>query len=756
MSFPQRLGHWLDIRPDEVGKVALSCAGAFLIIAFLILARSLREALYLTAFPVETLPYITAAVAVLSVPTVAFFSRTLARYHPRTVVRALAVLLAAGLALLWPVATRVDVAVVLFYLWTALGTLLITSGFWVVTSEHFGVRGAKRLYGLIGAGGTAGAMVMGNSLVWLTTRLDLIWLVPGLIALLLIFVAVQSGMPASPETAEAPRDRQAQAPLREGLTLAWQSPHLRTIAFIVFAGAIATTLLDYQFKELARASLTTPAELTGFFGAFYGWAGLAALILQLLVAARIMTNWGIAATLAVLPVILIAGSAGMLIVPSLVLVTIVRGADSSLGKSIYRSAIEVLFVPLPAMLRRKTKTFIDSVVDSVGEGLGAALVFFWVTLPGLPSRYLSVYVILFAALLVYLSRRMGRRYFETVTARLQEGGAEARALAEGYRLEGRDLISGTFTNLDISRVVELAEPLSELGIPDDERTPPPADAASEGTPRERLGSPDPAVVHAAIDALEALDEDELAALARLLARDTVYARAAAKLIALGDRAVGELVRLLRDERTDFVIRRRVPRILARIGGAEADSALLDALAANRFEVRYRAAIALVQRRRRGLPRAARSTEPIVWTAIRAEVSRERPVWELQKVLDRFETDEDSFVTKRVGVRGELSLEHTFRLLTLVLDPEAVRAAFNGVLVQDDRLRSYALEYLEQVLPPDIRRKLWPFIGDVSEYQREKSRRPLDQVVSDLITTDATLFAGEEQAALRRMLEDSQE
>ena len=56
------------------------------------------------------------------------------------------------------------VLIVLFYLWTALGILLISSGFWVVTSELFAVRSAKRLFGLISAGGTLGAMTMGLSL----------------------------------------------------------------------------------------------------------------------------------------------------------------------------------------------------------------------------------------------------------------------------------------------------------------------------------------------------------------------------------------------------------------------------------------------------------------------------------------------------------------------------------------------------------------------------------------------------------------
>ncbi|MEJ2371277.1 MAG: NfeD family protein [Gemmatimonadales bacterium] len=190
-----RMPEWLDVRPDEVRPVTLSFLGAFLVIAFMVLGRALRDAVYITVFPVESLPYVIAAVALASVPTVGIFARQLARHEPRRVLRRTVVIMAAGLALLWPFATSHPAAVVAFYLWTELGTLLLTSGFWIVTAEHFPVRGAKRLYGLIGAGGTAGAMIMGNSISWLLGHLAIGSLVPVLIGLLVAFLVIQSVLP---------------------------------------------------------------------------------------------------------------------------------------------------------------------------------------------------------------------------------------------------------------------------------------------------------------------------------------------------------------------------------------------------------------------------------------------------------------------------------------------------------------------------------------------------------------------------------
>ena len=248
-------------------------------------------------------------------------------------------------------------------------------------------------------------------------------------------------------------------------------------------------------------------------------------------------------------------------------------------------------------------------------------------------------------------------------------------------------------------------------------------------------------------------EAHIPALLRLLARDAFSRRVISILADMGDLPTAYLAAELGNEAGDFVIRRRIPRVFASSGGDDADSSLLDALTAGRFEIRYRAASALARRRLAGLPVSDRDRREIVWSAVRRELDRDQPVWELQRLLDEWESDAD-LVSGRAQHRGQLSLKHTFRLLSLILDPDAVRAAYQGIVSDDDRLSSLALEYLEQVLPKDVKDRLWPFIGDMTERQREQAIRPIGDVVEDLVKTEATLFQSEEEReALRRLLEE---
>ncbi len=743
MSFRKQLDRWLDVRPHEWRPLILAFLGAFLIIAYMILARSLREALYLTTFDVKTLPYITLGVAFLGLPTVGNFSRLLSRYPTDKVLRGILILTMLGLGILSPFIDRSSIAVVAFYLWTAMATIVLTSGFWIMVSEHFPLRGAKRLFGLISAGGTAGAMVAGTSLGRLTKVFGVAELIPLLVGLLGIFLITHYFYPeplrGEGVTEDEPR---AQTSIREAMSIIIENKHLRYIALIVGTATLASTLVDYQFKEWVRGTISNKASLAGYFGAFYGWTGAVSLFVQLLLTSRIMSRYGIGWALAMLPLFLLLGSLVLLVVPGLILVTLVRGSDNSLRKSLHRSALEVLYVPVPSLLRRKTKAFIDSMVDTGAEGLGAGLIFLWVTLNNFSSRYLSVAVVGLAGFFLYQARRMNREYYATLVRRLEEGNDKIKSQFEQHeRLAGRDLLSVSFTSLDLQkslkeRGIVFEKPGEVSGFV--------SEAGESQDPIDLLGSSDSLKISKALNEIREWRTQHVPHLIRLLPRQAFYPSVTEILAGMGEMARPQLTEILADEATDFIIRRRIPRVLSKIEDPRAGDALLLGLRANRFEVRYRSAIALVRRRKQGFPLGQGDWQMKVWDAIRFEVNRDKAIWEIQRILDEVEEpDADDFVKKQVDLRGELSLEHTFRMLTLVLPPVPVKTAFQGILFNDEKLKSFALEYLELVLPQDIRQRLWAFIGDISEYQKEKSIRPLNEVVEDLVNTGITLFGDKE-------------
>ncbi|MCP4291730.1 MAG: MFS transporter [bacterium] len=734
-----RMPEWLNIRSGELRPLLLAMGAAFFMMSFMVLTRSLRESLFLATNDIENLPLIMGTVVIFSLPAVGQFSRLISRYGPRRILFFLTVALVFGQTVLWalmPTTSSVNV----FYVWTAVGTLLLASGFWMVVAELFPLRGAKRLFSLISAGGTLGAMLTGVSISWLTQYMDLSWLVLLSVGPPVLFLLMVTLLPKPVTSTGSPDSTKEGKALLEAARTTWRSNHLRIMAGIIFTSTLVMTLIDFQFKAFAQNQFSSGRELAGFLGAFYGWAGLVSLLLQVFLSGWLVEKRGVAFSLSLPASLLLTGGVGLLFFPSFAVATSLRGLDYSLRKSLFRPTMEVLFVSVPTRLRRLTKAFIDTIVDSSAEGFGALVILLWLSVLKFPISRLSIMVVVFAAFYFGLSRRINRSYFQTIAGRLQE--EESRIPKPGNEdFQGTgNLLEATFTNLDL---IELQDQIPEPGAGSANGVSDEVENSScEAELLVNLNSSDDKVVLRALAGIDTLNPDHLALMTRLMARDQIFRKVAKLLQRFPQQSVPPLVELLLSQKTDFVIRRRIPEILADMGGVEADDALLEVLTDSRFEVRYRTAVALLARRKKGRPISSSDWKLKVWHAVSLEVRKDRPLWELHRLLDSFDVPDDDLISVKVGVRGELSLEHTFRLLSLVLDQEQVRAAYHGVIFDDPELKSFALEYLEMVLPGSVKARLWFYIGDVSEKRIQRQARSMNRVVEDMMISGQTLFGGE--------------
>jgi len=79
-------------------------------------------------------------------------------------------------------------------------------------------------------------------------------------------------------------------------------------------------------------------------------------------------------------------------------------------------------------------------------------------------------------------------------------------------------------------------------------------------------------------------------------------------------------------------------------------------------------------------------------------------------------------------RVDRSLEHVFNLLALQLDRDSLEIAFRALHSGDEKHRGTALEYLETVLPDEIRDAVWPYLGE--EHPMRPTRKA-SEILADL-------------------------
>jgi hypothetical protein len=113
------------------------------------------------------------------------------------------------------------------------------------------------------------------------------------------------------------------------------------------------------------------------------------------------------------------------------------------------------------------------------------------------------------------------------------------------------------------------------------------------------------------------------------------------------------------------------------------------------------------------------------------------------LLDNLDVgDHKSFVDQFVKDRANQSLAHVFTLLSLVLPTEPLQIAFRGLQTADQNLRGTALEYLEGVLPPTIRERLWPYLEDHRATSR--ASRPREEILADLLRSNQSIVMSLEE------------
>jgi hypothetical protein len=227
----------------------------------------------------------------------------------------------------------------------------------------------------------------------------------------------------------------------------------------------------------------------------------------------------------------------------------------------------------------------------------------------------------------------------------------------------------------------------------------------------------------------------------LLAWDLVANHAMFALRKVAEEHVGALADALIDPNQDFAVRRRLARVFSVCVSARAAHAVMLGLDDIRFDVRNQSARALAAIAEKN-PRVTIDRERIFEVVLR-EVAVGRPVWESRRLLDGVASDSplDAFVRDRAGE----SLAHVFTLLSLVLPREPLQIAFRSLQTDDAYLRGTALEYLEGVLPPPIRIKLWPFL---EAKQNKPSSRPSDTVIADLLRSNHSVLLNLEELRKR--------
>ena len=322
-----------------------------------------------------------------------------------------------------------------FFVWLSVFNLFAVSIFRQFMADNWSPEQARRLFGLIGVGGTLGA-VCGS---FATTRLTVIAETIGIgraEILPWLFLATAMGLeiavrlmrhtertfrasPVAGGVGTAGREKAIGGSALEGLREVARSSFLRRIgAFLFVASMLGSLLYFFQGKIVHEHAIdaTSRTEL-------FGWLNFAeqgtTLFVQVFFTGRIIKAIGVGGALIVMPLITIGGFVGLALVPTVAVLFVVKVLRRGSQYAISLPALESLFATLTRSEKYKAKAFIDTAVKRAGDGGGAG-VEIAAKQAGLAATPLALIGVPLAVVWLVIGLALGRGYRERRAAATEE------------------------------------------------------------------------------------------------------------------------------------------------------------------------------------------------------------------------------------------------------------------------------------------------------------------------------------------------
>jgi ATP:ADP antiporter, AAA family len=359
--------------PEERAAALWSFAYFFTLLAGYYVLRPLRDQMGI-AGGVRNLPWLFTATFVTLIVAQPLYGALVARLPRARFIPVVYHFFAANLVLFWLLLTF-DVASVVvarvFFVWVSVFNLFVVAVFWSVMADLFTSEQGKRLFGFIGAGGTAGALLGPVITIGLSVPLGPTNLLIAAIVFLELAVYCSHRLE---RTGSARQDALGQKQRVGGSAFAalpalFRSPYLLGVGLWVSLLSFGATILYFAQANIVSATVHGAAEQTRIFASIDLAVGLLTLGTQVFATGRLLKRFGTGATAGALPAVYVAGFAALAFSPTLMVVIVVQVAQRWMNFAIANPARQVFFTVVGREEKYKAKNLIDVVIYRGSDAL---------------------------------------------------------------------------------------------------------------------------------------------------------------------------------------------------------------------------------------------------------------------------------------------------------------------------------------------------------------------------------------------------
>jgi AAA family ATP:ADP antiporter len=295
-------------------------------------------------------------------------------------------------------------------------------------ADLFTAEQGKRLFGFIGAGGTAGALLGPVITIWLSKPLGPVNLLIAAAALLeaAVFCVHRIELVADGPIGADLRRQAVGGGAIAALPGLIRSPYLLGVAIWVSLLSFGATIAYFAQANIVSATIHDAATQTRLFAGIDLAVGLLSLATQVFATAKFLRRFGTGISAAALPAVYVVGFAAVAVAPSLSVVVTLQVTQRWMNFAIANPARQVFFTVVGRAEKYKAKNLIDVVIYRGSDAL-YGWVYDSLQALGLKLGAIAICALPVVAGWLVLSTALGRTQERLATKRDDEGALRCRS-----------------------------------------------------------------------------------------------------------------------------------------------------------------------------------------------------------------------------------------------------------------------------------------------------------------------------------------
>jgi len=457
------------VRPEEGRRTLLAAAFYFFFVAHVVMVKSATNALFLSRHNPQHLPYLYILVAILVATIVVFAARQLADPRLR-MLRLLSLTGVAGTLVVGWALLRFDVAAVspALYLFEEVAATALNIQFWSVAGDIFDPQEGKRVFGILTGGGMTGSIFGGLFVHQAGMTIGTVNLLMTGAAMLLVCVVLARDLAKHIGRADALGERMMT--LRQGFHYVVTDKYPRTFGLLMLLSMVLTAFVDFFFRTSARAFLEED-QLAVLFGDLNAYVGIISVVFLFTLSGRILRTMGIFRYLLIVPIGMAAACTLSIFYPVFLAVYVLKIIESSGSLSINQAGLQLLYNPVPTILRATTRGVIDGFMRKTGYAVGGVLLL--LLTPFLERPFFELAIIGMLVLFVAMLLRLWVLYIRSLDEKIRVGargpvrlrledGATHKVLLKGLQSQDEELVLTSLRLLSSIKTVDVRKTLRRL------------------------------------------------------------------------------------------------------------------------------------------------------------------------------------------------------------------------------------------------------------------------------------------------------